>query len=251
MDKLKTIIVDDERLARSRLERLLRKEPDVELIGQCRSAHEAHALLARGAPDVMFLDIQMPRGSGFALLGELPPRARPAVIFVTAFEKYAVQAFEVRACDYLLKPVAAPRLALAVQRARDALRRPAGEDGGDAPLAAPGEPAPDAVLVRDGERVLRIAIAAIDWIEAAGNYVHLHVDRHAYLLRETLAAFEARLAPGRFARIHRTAIVNLDRVVEFCPTISGDFSVTLRTGAQLRMSRSYRGRIRDLFGKPI
>lgn len=251
MHKMKTLIVDDERLARNRLQRLLLHEPDVELIGQARNAQEARALVAHAAPALMFVDIQMPRVGGFELLAGLAPHTVPAVIFVTAFEQYAVQAFEVTACDYLLKPVAAVRLRLAVQRARDALR---GRDEAVAdatPSAAPVDARPSAVLVRTRTKVLRIGLADIDWIEAAGNYVHLHVDREVYLLRETITAFEAKLAPTQFARIHRTAIVNLDRVVEFHPTVSGDFSVTLRGGAQLRMSRTYRGRIRDVFGKAI
>ncbi len=247
MHKIKTLIVDDERLARGRLQRLLLHEPDVELVGQARNAQEARALIADAAPALLFVDVQMPRGDGFALLASLAPPV-PAVIFVTAFEQYAVQAFEVTACDYLLKPVAAARLRLAVQRARDALR---GRDAADPTPPAAVDVRPSAVLVRTRTKVLRIGLADIDWIETAGNYVHLHVDREVYLLRETIAAFEARLPPAQFARIHRTAIVNLDRVVEFHPTISGDFSVTLRNGARLRMSRTYRGRIRDVFGNAI
>jgi two-component system LytT family response regulator len=249
MRKLKTIIVDDERLARQRLARLLLQEPDVELVSQCKSVQQARELVAQGAPDVLFVDVRMPRAGGFDLVESLAPEATPAVVFVTAFEQYAVQAFEVRACDYLLKPVVDTRLRLAVQRARELLGR---RDGDEAEDGEPvGEPQLDAVLVRTDTKVLRIRLETIDWIEAAGNYVHLYVDGKAHLLRETISAFEARLPLGRFARIHRTAIVNLDRIVAFHPTVSGDFSVTLRDGRQLRMSRTYRGRIRDLFGKSI
>ena len=244
--KIKTVIVDDERLARARLQRLLLDEPDVELVGQCKNVQQARALIEHAAPELLFVDVQMPRGDGFELLAALPPHQVPAVIFVTAFEQYAVRAFEVTACDYLLKPVAGARLKLAVQRARDLLQRRTPEP--EAPVA---EAMPGAVLVRSHAKVLRIPLEAIDWIEAAGNYVHLHVDRNVYLLRETITAFEARLSPAQFARIHRTALVNLERVVEFEPTFNGDFSVTLRGGTQLRMSRTYRGRIRDVFGKAI
>jgi two-component system LytT family response regulator len=250
MHKMKTLIVDDERLARRRLQRLLLHEPDVELVGQARNAREARAVIAQAAPALMLVDIQMPRVGAFELLAGLAPRAVPAVIFVTAYEQYAVQAFEVRACDYLLKPVDPARLRLAVQRARHELGR--SEALADsAPPAVPGDGPASAVLVRTRTKVLRIALADIDWIEAAGNYVHLHVDRQVYLLRETIIAFEDKLAPAQFARIHRTVIVNLDRVVAFHPTPSGDFSVSLRDGTQLRMSRTYRGRIRDLFGNAI
>lgn len=250
MHRMKTLIVDDERLARRRLQRLLLHEPDVELVGQASNAREARALIANAAPTLMFVDIQMPRVGAFELLAGLAPHAMPTVIFVTAYEQYAVQAFEVRACDYLLKPVDPARLRLAVQRARDELGR--AEPVADAaPLAASRDVQTGAVLVRTRSKVLRIGLTDIDWIEAAGNYVHLHVDRQVYLLRETITAFEDKLAPAQFARIHRTAIVNLDRVVEFHPTPSGDFSVRLRGGAQLRMSRTYRGRIRDVFGNAI
>ena len=248
MQKIKTVIVDDERLARARLQRLLRDEPDVELVGQCKTAQQARDLIEHAAPELLFVDVQMPRGDGFELLAALPAHHVPAVIFVTAFEQYAVRAFEVTACDYLLKPVAGARLKLAVQRARDLLHRRTAEPAVEAPVA---EAMPGAVLVRSHAKVLRIPLEAIDWIEAAGNYVHLHVDRNVYLLRETITAFEARLSPAQFARIHRTALVNLERVVEFEPTFNGDFSVTLRGGKQLRMSRTYRGRIRDVFGKAI
>jgi two-component system LytT family response regulator len=238
--RLRTVIVDDERLARARLQRLLLAEPDVELVGQCRSAHEARAVIAEAAPALLFVDVEMPRGDGFALLAGLAPP--PAVVFVTAFEHHAVRAFEVSACDYLVKPVAAARLKLAVQRARDLVagRAPAH------PTADPG-----AVLVHGRGRVLRIALDAIDWIEAAGNYVQLHVDREVHLVRETITAFEARLAPSQFARIHRTALVNLARVAAFEPTASGDFAVALRDGTRLRLSRTYRDRIRDVFGNAI
>jgi len=244
MPRIKTVIVDDERLARARLQRLLLDEPDVELVGQCKNAQQARALIAHAAPDLLFVDVQMPRGDGFALLAGLA-QAVPAVVFVTAFEQYAVRAFEVTACDYLLKPVAAARLKLAVQRARDTLARRTVEPAHEADARS------DAVLVRDHAKVLRIALDAIDWIEAAGNYVQLHVDRQVYLVRETITAFEARLSPAQFARIHRTVLVNLERVVAFEPTVNGDFSVTLRGGTQLRMSRTYRGRIRDVFGNAI
>jgi two-component system, LytTR family, response regulator len=255
MRTMKTLIVDDERLARHRLQRLLLQEPDFEIVGHCKNVRQARELIANDVPDVMFVDVQMPRADGFALLGGIEPRAMPAVIFVTAFEHYAVQAFEVKACDYLLKPVSPPRLKVAAQRARELLRLREGHEQGDEPPSRPREretdAQPSAVLVRTGAKVLRIGLDCIDWIEAAGNYVSVSADGKTHLIRETISAFEAKLPPGKFARIHRTAIVNLDRVVEFHPNLNGDFSVTLRDGKQLRMSRTYRGRIRDVFGNAI
>lgn len=254
MRKMKTIVVDDERLARQRLERLLLQEPDIELVGRCKNVQQARVIFDEGAPDLVFVDVQMPRESGFELLSQAVAAAGPAVIFVTAFEQYAVQAFEVKACDYLLKPVAEARLRVAVQRAREFLGRrevEAADDPAQAATSDLGDPQQGAVLVRTETKVVRVKLEAIDWLESAGNYVHLYVDGKSHLLRETLAAFEARLPAARFARIHRAVIVNLDRIVEFHPTLSGDFSVTLVDGTQLRMSRTYRGRIRDLFGREI
>jgi two-component system LytT family response regulator len=252
---MKTLIVDDERLARQRLARLLLREADVELLGQCQNVQQARELMTRDAVDLLFVDVQMPRASGFELVKSATAQAAPAIVFVTAFEQYAVQAFEVKACDYLLKPIADARLRVAVGRAREFLQLRDGAQGAEAAWeetrVGEAEPQLDAVLVRTNAKVLRIKLETIDWIEADGNYVQLHVEGKAHLLRETLSAFEARLPPKRFARIHRNAIANLDRIVAFHPTVSGDFSVALRDGTQLRMSRSYRGRIRDLFGNPI
>jgi two-component system LytT family response regulator len=252
---LKTLVVDDERLARQRLSRLLRAEPDVEVVATCRSARQARDVLAGGPVDVLFTDVQMPRASGFELLRLAVPAdgaASPLVVFVTAFEQYAVQAFEVSACDYLLKPVTEARVRTAVRRARDRLGRSAIASDLDPEAGRTGAGTRgDAVLVRTDACVLRVPIETIDSIEAAGNYVTLHAGGRSHLLRETLAAFEARLPPGRFARIHRAAIVNVDRIVAFEPTPSGDFDVALREGRRVRMSRTYRNRIRDLFGRPV
>jgi two-component system LytT family response regulator len=229
---MRTVIVDDERLARKRLSRQLAAERDVELIAECASAREAGELLARERVDLLFLDVEMPGASGIELSRELD--RGPAIIFVTAHEEYAVQAFEVRACDYLLKPVPDERLREALAKARLSL-----------------QPDGDVVLVRTGTKVLRVKLESIDWIEAAGNYVTLHVGDASHLLRETITSFEARLPAGRFARIHRAAIANLDRIAEFQPLLSGDFQVVLQNGARLKMSRTYRNRIRDLFGRSI
>jgi two-component system LytT family response regulator len=250
---MKALVVDDERLARRRLSRLLSQEPDVDVVGTCKSAALARDVMAQGSVDLLLLDVQMPRANGFSALDGAPRDAPLAVIFVTAHEHFAVQAFEVSACDYLLKPVTDVRLRAAVEKARAFLgRRPpavAPPDLVELPDRPEGPGA--AVLVRMDAKVLRIPVEALDWIEAAGNYVHLHVDGKVHLLRETLGAFESRLPVGRFARVHRTAIVNLDRIVEFHPTLGGDFSITLRSGEQVRMSRTYRGRIRDVFGRSI
>jgi two-component system LytT family response regulator len=249
------IVVDDERLARRRLERLLLKEPDVDVTALCENVREARRAVIQDAPDVIFADIEMPRASGFDLVDAARPGAVPAVIFVTAYERYAVQAFDAKACDYLLKPVVEQRLRVAVQRARELVFGRGGERAGDAtrrgPVDPPVDARPDAVLVPCGDRTLRVPLERVDWIEAAGNYVQLHVEGAAYLLRETLAALESRLPAGRFVRIHRAVIANVDRIVAFEPTPGGDFWVTLRGGGRLRLSRTYRGQIRDVLGRSI
>jgi DNA-binding LytR/AlgR family response regulator len=183
--------------------------------------------------------VALVEGRGLVRSLQRQEAAAVAIVFVTAYEQYAAQAFDVEACDYLLKPVAEARLRSALQRARVLLGR------------STASSTLDTVFVRTESKVLRVRVDSIDRIEAAGNYVLLHVGDQSHLLRETIAAFEAKLPSGRFARIHRNAIVNLDCVVAFEPTISGDFVVTLRGGATLRMSRNYRDRVRDLFGNSI
>ena len=251
---LATIIVDDERLARKRLAQKLSKER-VEVVGECESVQKALDLLAQRGADLLFLDVEMPRASGIELAKAMQMRGdreAPAIVFVTAHERYAVQAFELRACDYLLKPFSDERLRLALARVREVLHT---RDRAEPAPVQSNEPSAEertgVVLVRTASKVLRIKLESIDWIEAAGNYVNLHVGATSHLLRETITAFESRLPRGRFARIHRTAIANLDRIVEFEPMLSGDFEVLLHGGVRLRMSRTYRRRIRDLFGHSI
>ena len=263
---MKTIIVDDERLARKRLSRQLSGERDVELIGECQSARQASELLARSPADLLFVDVEMPRGSGVELaqaIARTGSRQAPAIVFVTAHEQYAVRAFEVRACDYLLKPVSDERLRVALGRARELLHArgrteqekpvPGSRIATDlaGPLDGAVEERAGVVLVRTASKVLRIKLDSIDWIEACGNYVTLHVGTASHLLRETITSFESQLPRGRFARIHRAAIANLDRIVAFQPMLSGDFQVLLQDGTRLKMSRTYRRRIRDLFGHSI
>ncbi len=285
MAKLSAVIVDDERLARRRIQRLLLEEPDISICEECATVSQASEAIKRRVPDVLFLDIRMPGAGGFDLLGGIDNDAAPALIFVTAFEEYAVRAFEVHACDYLLKPVDQARLRVALQRAKDFLRGRTEEncvcervEPTDSCLLSnsPATHFPaawerqrsysrmltkrslatgassDFLLIRSGPRVYPLKLDAVGWIEAAGNYVNLHAeDGKTYLLREALSAFERTLPEGRFARIHRSAIVNMDRVREFRQAFNGDFFVLLADGRELRMSRMYRTRVRDLFGRPI
>lgn len=265
MSGLRVLIADDERLARQRLRRLLRREAEVEVVGECADGPATVAALLAHAPDLLFLDVQMPELDGFAVLRAVPPDRLPVTIFVTAYDHYALRAFEARALDYLLKPFTEARFRAAFERARAAVLGP--EPGERARLLSlleqirleqrdlraavtSGEPSPaDRLLVREEGRVRVLAAADVDWIEAARNTVRLHAGAAVHVLREPLAALESRLDPTRFARIHRSTVVNLERVSEILPWFSGDGMVVLRGGTRLRVSRSYREQFEARLGR--
>lgn len=249
---LRALIVDDERLARARLVRLLRRREDVEIVGVACDGDEAVEMLAELRPDLVFLDVQMPGLSGFDVLDALRPRPNvphlngnrmPAVVFTTAFDQYALRAFEVHALDYLLKPFDEERLSASLDRAA-AMIRGARADPGLRPFLEQMAP-PERFVVRTPGRIVFLPLAEVDWIEAAGNYVYVHAGRERHLIRGTLKAIESRFA-SRFARIHRSAIVNLERVRELAPRAHGDCEVVLRGGARLPVSRTFAARLRAL-----
>ncbi len=252
-EALNVMLVDDEPLARGKLRRLLADEADVEVVGEAGSAEEARAKLEELDPDLLFLDIQMPGQDGFALLESLPPDRLPAVVFVTAYDEHAVRAFEVNALDYLLKPFDRERLGLALERAREALARRDGA-GLDEQLRSMlqelrGEqPYLDRFVVRSVGRIVFVRAADVDWIEAAGNYVRLRIGKESHLLRETMSSLETRLDPKVFARIHRSTIVNIDRIRELNHIFHGDYSVLLRDGTRLTLSRGYREQFERIVG---
>ena len=241
MQVLKTVIVDDERLARKRICHLLESEADIAIVGEYPNGRLAAEPLRETRPDLLFLDVQMPGVDGFELLHRIGGATIPAVIFVTAYEQYAVRAFDVQARDYLLKPYEETRFRAAVQRAREAVSREVVE-------TVRGRR--DAVLVRSAGKARFVEISEIDWIESADNYARLHVGRESHLMRETLATFEAKL-PLHFVRIHRSTIVNTERILELQSWFHGDYQVVLKDGQTLRMSRTYRERVQDLLGRSI
>lgn len=243
--KIRTLIVDDEASARERLANLLTTETGVEIIGECENGAEAIATIRAKKPDLVFLDIQMPEVDGFEVLRRLG-RDLPVVVFVTAFDRYAVKAFEVHALDYLLKPFKPIRLAAAVAHAREQLAA-RGESALTERIRAllDERSAADSmritrVAVRRGERVRFIKTDEIEWIEAAGNYVVLHASGEKHTLRETLGAFEAKLPPRQFLRLSRSVIVNLEQVRETEPGFNDEHFVLLKTGARLTMTRGVR-----------
>lgn len=241
---LRVLIVDDEDLARARLRRLLRDEPDVVVAGEAADGERALDAIERLRPDAMFLDVQMPVLDGFGVLRACEPGATPLVVFVTAWEEHAVRAFEVNAVDYLLKPYSPRRVKEATRRLVE--RRQAGPGAERERLRAllaglaPASRGADRLLVptTHGSRVVRCR--DIDWISAADNYVELHVGDASHLLRETLASLEPRLDPRQFQRIHRSTIVNVTRVRELRALFAGDAELVLEDGRRLRVSRTYR-----------
>jgi two-component system, LytTR family, response regulator len=249
--KIKTVIVDDEPLARERLRRWLREEPDVEVVAECGDGRQAVEVLREARPDLLFLDVQMPELDGFGVLEALGEAAPPAVIFVTAYDQFAVRAFEVHAVDYLLKPFDRDRFQAALGRAVSRLRTPQpGESpqplaGLLAEVRAPETPATRLAVKTEG-RVLLIKTADVDWVEAADNYVVLHVGPHTHMLRETMTSIEARLDPARFLRISRSVIVNIEQVKELQPLFHGEHLVLLRDGTKLTLSRSHRDKLKAL-----
>jgi two-component system LytT family response regulator len=256
MAKLRTLIVDDEPLARERIRHLLEGEGDVEVVDECEDGMAALELLRQRELDLVFLDVQMPELDGFGLLAQLEVARLPAIIFVTAHDQFALRAFEVHALDYLLKPIDQERFRAAVERARQWLSR-RGDESVDARLTAlladlkgsGGPKVPDRIAVKAGGRVILVKAEDIDWVEAADNYVSLHVGSASHLLRETMNSLEQRLPPDRFLRISRSTIVNLDRVRELQPLFHGEYAVILSDGTRLNLSRGYRDRLSILLGK--
>jgi two-component system, LytTR family, response regulator len=241
--KIRTLIVDDEPLSRRRLQRFLQSAPDVEVVAECGDGTAAVTAIQEHKPDLVFLDVQMPNLSGFDVLSAIGVERMPVVIFVTAFDTFAVQAFEAQALDYLLKPFGEDRVAKALERARTFLEGGAKRDYQDhlAELLRTTDAGRNnaRVLVRNGDRVLVLGAAEIDWVEAYGDYVRLHIGQQSHLLRSTLTEMEQRLKPEGFARIHRSRLVNLDRIREF-NTISGtELLIVLKNGAQLNASPTY------------
>lgn len=255
--KIQTLIVDDETIARERVRRFLSAEDDVEILGECRNGREAVAAIKKLAPDLVFLDIQMPQMSGFEVLAALGREQLPAVVFVTAYDQYALQAFEVHALDYLLKPFHQERFQQSLEHVRKQLQRGGGgrSDQLDQRLLSlledlkQGAKQTDRLVVKTTGRVYFLKTDDVDWIEACGNYVNLHVGGETHLLRETLSHLESRLDPQKFLRIHRSRLVNLDRIKELTPLFNGDHTVTLQDGTALTLSRTYRDRLQDLIEK--
>lgn len=272
-NKIKTLVIDDEPAARRGVSVLLERDPDVLLAGEASSGREAVRKILAEKPDLVFLDVQMPEMNGFKVLEALGDAPLPVVIFVTAYDQHALQAFEVNAVDYLLKPYDDGRFWAAVRRAKaEIVRRQTDALGSklthllnflqtntppsrDAPPMAPA-PAPvapasatitrDRILLKSGGEIFFLKAEEIDWIEAEGDYMRFHTGGRVHLLRETMGNLESRLDPKRFIRIHRSTIVNIDRVKKLSPSFAGEYAVILHDGTKLRLSRGYHDRLQEL-----
>ena len=248
---MRVVIVDDEELARARLRRLLSSRRDVEIVAELGDGAEAVARLGELAPDVVLLDVRMPQRDGFEVLATIDGAARCAVIFVTAYDAYAVRAFTAGAADYLLKPVDGERLGLALDRARQRLEHGAGATGlADVVAALRADVAPRRIAVRDGARFVFVPIADIDAAIADRNYVELRAQGRTYTTRATLAAVEADLDPAAFVRVHRSVILRIARITAIEPLFRGEYMISLSDGTTYTSARSQRAALRRALGLP-
>jgi two-component system, LytTR family, response regulator len=251
VEKIRALIVDDEPLAREGIRMRLKQEPDVEVIGACKNGREAVAAILRDLPDLVFLDIQMPRLDGFGVIEAVGVRQMPYVIFVTAYDEHALRAFDVSALDYLLKPIDGGRFSESLERVRSRIR---GEN-----LEAVSERLKkmmaslsvershlERLSIKSAGRITFIGVDEVDWIEAADNYVQVHSGRESHLLHATMNSLESRLDPNKFLRIHRSIIVNISRIKELHPMFHGGYRVILKDGAQLTSGRRYRENLQKL-----
>ena len=251
--KIRTIIVEDEPLARERMLNLLETDDDIVVCAECGDGRSAVTKITELKPDLVFLDIQMPELDGFGVLAELSMPKLPAVVFVTAYDQFALKAFEVHAVDYLLKPFDRERFREAVQRAKTRIastQSPPADEGLRALIAdlRPELKAVQKIAIKSTGRVTFVKVEDIDWAEAADNYVNIHAGTASHLIRETMTSLAARLPAEKFVRINRSCIVNLERVKEMQPMFHGEYTVFLNNGTKLVLSRNYRGSLSRLMG---
>ena len=233
-ERIRALVVDDEPAARAAIRTLLADDSEIQVVGECADGRTALDAIRSKAPDILFLDVQMPEMDGFTLLGELEPVELPVVVFVTAYDQYALRAFEVHALDYLLKPFDDERFGRAVAHAKQQVRQ--GKLGA---LSA----------IKAGGRVTILGVKDIDWIEAEGDYVKIHAGRAWHVLRETMKHLETQFGPARFVRIHRSTIVNVERIKELQPYFRGEYVVILHDGTSLKLSRGYKEHLETALGR--
>ena len=262
--KIRALIVDDEALARKALRAMLNDDPEMEVIAECRNGREAVAVIREQSPDIVFIDIQMPEMDGFEVIEEVGAAQMPVTVFVTAYDKHALRAFEAHALDYLLKPFDHDRFNTALQRAKIQVRQQklsessenlfsmlqdiklkSNDSPPDTDKPAHQEPI-DRVVIKASGRVYFLKVEEIDWVEAEGDYLSLHSGSQTHLIRETMRNFQAKLDPKKFLRIHRSTIVNIERIKDIRPLFKGEYVITLTNGKRLNSSRSYRHHLQKL-----
>ena len=266
MRGMRTLIVDDEPAAREGLRHLLSADPEIEVVGECRDGKTATAAIRDQSPELVFLDVQMPELDGLGVLRDVPPERRPVVVFVTGYDRYALQAFEVHAVEYLLKPFTDDRFREALSQAKLQVRRTrmgelgkematlAGGTNGASAVAEKSAPAAgyrSRLVVKTGGNVVLVPVEDIDWIDADGDYVRIHVGKVSHTVRETMHHLETELDPARFVRIHRSTIVNLARVKELQPFYRGEFVAVLHDGTRLKLSRGCRDTLEARLGRRL
>ena len=252
--KLRTVIVDDEKLARGKIRRSLSSEDDIEIVGEVTCGVDAVEIINEESPDLLFLDIHIPKPNGFEVLQKIKPDRMPVVIFVTAYDEYALKAFEVNALDYLLKPFDNERLKATLDRVRSQISTSRNGNVDERLLSLLSDlkaekEYPERFVLKTAGRVYFVKTTEIDWVEAAGNYVKLHVGSDSHMLRDTMTNIEKKLPPEKFLRIHRSRVVNIDRIKELNPLFSGDYLVKLDDDTELTLSRNYHDRLTELFEK--
>ena len=267
--KIRVLIVDDESLARKALLMMLNKDPQVEVIGECRNGREAVTMIREQSPDIVFLDIQMPGKDGFQVIEEVGTERMPVTVFVTAYDKYALQAFEAHALDYLLKPFDQDRFNNTLLRAKTSIRQrkldkmseslfavvndmksttgePSFQDDNRNPATSDTYEPIDRVTIKSGGRIYFLKVEEIDWVEGAGDYLSIHAGSQSHLIRESMGNFYAKLDPKKFLRIHRSAIVKIECIKDIRPLFKGEYDITLTNGKRLNSSKSYRHHLQKL-----
>ena len=255
---VRTVIADDERLARQKLLILLDSEPHVKVVAECRDGRQTVSAIRTLRPDMLLLDIQMPDLDGFQVLSQIPPEEMPVVIFTSAYDQYAIRAFEANALDYLLKPFDQERLHHALARARSELCKAHDREithrilnllSQVRSVASPTTERDSRLVIKANGRVVFLDLDSIEWVEAAANYVRLNIGKESYLFRETISRIAERLDSNHFVRIHRSTIVNVRKIKELIPVNSGEYVVVLKSGRELSCSRGYRAALQGIVEK--
>ena len=256
MKPVRVLIADDELLARKFIRRMLKQDPEVEIVGECSNGAEAVATIRNEKPDLVFLDVQMPEMNGFAVLDAVKLDHLPEIIFTTAYEAYAVRAFELHALDYLLKPFDQARFKAALRYAKERFHSQENEEkrlqiGTLLESIRAQKQYLDRIIIRADGRITFLQTREIDWLEADDKYVHLHSGKGTRMVRQTLSALESQLDPRKFLRVHRSTMVNVDRIKELQPLFNGEHSLVLEDGTRLTLSRKYKDKLFELLGRPL